>query len=556
MVLRYIGKNTLMLVALRDLPLLSQQYHFDVPILNATFCAYATRELSPAAKSIKDEVVFEIADKLIYIDSDIDSYGETSLLKSYDKFENSIGASNDVPVYGYNVIGYGMAGSQAQFSRLLNPFVYRIDYDHSSQEWGSLQSTNVLYILCNTFNESGNGKLVETNPFKCAVRLQQPGSFNVQYKFAHPVALYNNRSAIGNYANMDGYAPSFAEEFDFRAKWEGDDGQVLYLKTDVAVGQSMRTYWADVEPANLARIMPVNFANGYECEAFPELVTTSAGVLTIEFYGAVIDYTTSRIPGSEGVYIRLTDIIVEDVSAKEESYLLEQLRINTIYNKNNNIILSRNPEYANNPSKILSPSKITNGIYVLSPNKEYRGSEFWQFGPNDAKQPLSVLIHQQLLAYYSKPNNVLTGELATPNPLFNALYEWQGKKHLLTSGALNVITGRMENVVLREFMRYDHMWETWVENEDIHVDYKAASVSFLIHSNNDLSQDSWKGVPTWIQPIGDAMIGSNEYRFDCNIMENASGVNRIAIFQIDTAWVRVRQSAAGDYGIDYGQDYS
>ena len=58
-----------------------------------------------------------------------------------------------------------------------------------------------------------------------------------------------------------------------------------------------------------------------------------------------------------------------------------------------------------------------------------------------------------MLSYYAKPNNVLTGELATDNPLFNALYEWNGKKHLLTSGALNVITGRMENVVLREFTR-------------------------------------------------------------------------------------------------------
>ena len=558
-VLRYVGNNKLILVSIRDIPLLSNHYFFDVPVLSASWCAYAIRELSPAVKSIKEEVNFEIEEKSIYIDSDIDSYDGESVLKSYDYdgyLQNPLNNTRyETPVNGYNVIGYGMVGSEAESSRLLNPFSYKIDFEHSSQEWGSFQSNNVLYILCNTFEEELSSNLVKTNPFKCSIRLQQAGKFKIQYKFAHPIALYNNRTAIGNYADMEGYSEAYAENYAFRAKWEGDDGQLLYLKTTKVSGMYSSS-WSTSEQSDLVYLWPVTAYWGYECEPFPELDTSSSGRLTIEFYGGKIMQTDRRVPGSEGVYVRLTDIVVEDTQNNQEQYLLEQLRVNTIYNKGNNIILNRTPEYANNPSIILTPSIINNGIYVLTHDNTYRGSEFWQFKPGDTKQQLSTLIHQQLLAYYSKPNNVLTGELATPNPLFNALYEWQGKKHILTSGALNVLSGRMENVVLREFKRYDHMWETWVENEDIDMDYPAGHATFVLHSNKDLEYDAWKNVPSWVSPRGHIEVEDNIFLFDCDILENASGQTRSAIFQIDTAYVRITQRTAGDYGTDYGKDYS
>ena len=564
-VLRYIGNNKLTLVSIRDIPLLSQHYFFDVPILQTSFCAYATRELSPAVKSIKEEVTFEIEEKSIYIDSDIDSYDGESILKSYDYdgyLQNPLNNTlYETPVNGYNVIGYGMVGSKAESSRLLNPFAYKIDFEHSSQEWGSFQSNNVLYILCNTFEEELSSNLVKTNPFKCSIRLQQAGKFKIQYKFAHPIALYNNRTAIGNYADIEGYSEAFAENYAFRAKWEGDDGQLLYLKTTKVSGMYSSS-WSTSEQSDLVYLWPVTAYWGYECEPFPELDISSAGRLTIEFYGGKIMYTDRRVPGSEGVYVRLTDIVVEDTQNNQEQYLLEQLRVNTIYNKGNNIILNRTPEYANNPSIILTPSIINNGIYVLTHDNTYRGSEFWQFKPGDTKQQLSTLIHQQLLAYYSKPNNVLTGELATFNPQFNALYEWQGKKHILTSGALNILSGRMENVVLREFMRYDHMWETWIVNEDISLDYKdVALVEIQLWSSYQITADMVGYVPDWLTFLSvrpSDLVENNKYftRVWFKVSENTTGLFRKAIIQIDTAYVRITQRAAGDYGIDYGKDYS
>ena len=184
----------------------------------------------------------------------------------------------------------------------------------------------------------------------------------------------------------------------------------------------------------------------------------------------------------------------------------------------------------------------------------YESSEEWKFNNSDAENPLPVLIHQQLLAYYSKPNNVLTGELATDNPLFNALYEWNGKKHLLTSGALNVITGRMENVVLREFTRYDHMWETWVETDDVEVDYAATSIQLRVHSNKTITSADLSGLPLWL--IGSVQSAGNGVYVVSLAVEANSSSERTTIINIDTALVRITQLAPGDYGLDYGKDYS
>ena len=187
-------------------------------------------------------------------------------------------------------------------------------------------------------------------------------------------------------------------------------------------------------------------------------------------------------------------------------------------------------------------------------NQWYESSEEWQFNYSDIPNPLPVLVHKQLLAYYAKPNNVLSGELAIKSPAFNALYEWNGKLHLLTSGALNVITGRMENAVLREFMRYDHMWETWAETEDIEVDYAATSIQIRVHSNKTITSADLNINDRWIS----ASVQSAEdgvYIVTLKLTANSS-TERTAIIYIDTTYVRITQLAPGDYGVDYGEDYS
>jgi hypothetical protein len=260
---------------------------------------------------------------------------------------------------------------------------------------------------------------------------------------------------------------------------------------------------------------------------------------------------------SRGGYAMITEVSLAD-KTYPDGVILNNLKVMTNYSASNNIVLSRQPEYAPNASDFASPRAVLNGIFSLNAaTAQYVGSSEWYWDKPEESQPLAVLIHRQILAYYAKPNNVLTGELVLEGdvPDFCSLWRWGGKDHLLMSGTLNVLTGRMENAVLREFTRYDRMWETWVENEDIDMDYPAGRLTFVVHSNKEC-QDAWKNVPAWVSPIGHIEVEDNLFLFDCDIMANASGQTRSAIFQIDTAYVRITQRAAGDYGIDYGKDYS
>jgi hypothetical protein len=113
----------------------------------------------------------------------------------------------------------------------------------------------------------------------------------------------------------------------------------------------------------------------------------------------------------------------------------------------------------------------------------------------------------------------------------------------------------MENVVLREFMRYDHMWETWVENEDVDKDYPGGVVLLRVHSAKKLTEADITGIPLWLSFNRIQQLQNRQVIF-LRCMENASGADRQAIIRVDTACVRITQRAAGDYGTDYGKDYS
>jgi hypothetical protein len=295
----------------------------------------------------------------------------------------------------------------------------------------------------------------------------------------------------------------------------------------------------------------VAFPTTYE---FPVLEVGTIGEIQLVItYVGVVKTLNSPSGISKGAYVPFKEFTLTDVNL-ENTTIPGSQKITTAYNAKNNILIQRNVEYGFNSGDVASPHIIKNGMFI---NKDswYESSEEWKFNNSDAENPLPVLIHQQLLAYYSKPNNVLTGELATDNPLFNALYEWNGKKHLLTSGALNVITGRMENVVLREFTRYDHMWETWVETDDVEVDYGASEVKLFVHSKKELFSSDVIGLPIWIIGRIVTSLADNKYIVLLSVEENRS-VERSTIFSIDTALVRITQLAPGDYGLDYGEDYS
>jgi hypothetical protein len=133
----------------------------------------------------------------------------------------------------------------------------------------------------------------------------------------------------------------------------------------------------------------------------------------------------------------------------------------------------------------------------------------------------------------------LTGELVTEEPTFNALYRWNGKNHMLMSGSLNILTGRMENVNLREFERYDFMWETHIiEGEDQTISSSGGSVYINVVGAKELAKADVQNLPSWLSLNTVKQMPNGTYRV---WLTATAGSGRSAIIKIDTAYARITQ---------------
>lgn len=127
--------------------------------------------------------------------------------------------------------------------------------------------------------------------------------------------------------------------------------------------------------------------------------------------------------------------------------------MNTIYDESFNNLITRNPALGAGPV-VLSAKVIQNGIYL--PESGYPPATPWNWPGEDLKTELQVMIAQQILLYNSKPNNLLTGTLLDEVQLLRmpSLWDYNGKNHMLISGSLNLLTGYLEDVKLREYVEW------------------------------------------------------------------------------------------------------
>ena len=534
-VLRYVGGNKFIIASIRDIPLYNFDYWTDVPILETKFCAYGQRELSPAVKTIIDEVQFNIEENFADMDMPASAYGEQgeyNILTSSDNLQE-YPRIYSMPVHA--VVGGTWMPRTVDTSMFLNPFAFPLKEGYSSKKQGDLRDTSVVYLAAN--NEAGtvSDRSAEWR------NLLGPGKYRFSMKLDNPVALYDDNTKIGH-IDLSMYLSRLRFHLRFLAK-NGSDNQEYRTssgKWDSGISSDANSLFPNVD-------FPVTYE-------FPVLEVNTIGEIQL-----VVTYvgTTKKNDSPEGIskgaYVPFKEFSLTDVNLENTSIPGSQ-KVTTAYNSKNNILIQRRPEFGFNAADVASPKIIKNGMFILKDNW-YESSDQWTFNDSDAPNPLPVLIHQQMLAYYSKPNNVLTGELATSNPLFNALYEWNGKKHILTSGALNILTGRMENAVLREFIRYDRIWETWIEQDYVEVDFAATTIQLLIHSNKELNPLGFT-FPGWLEL--DKLTNNNNgtYTMTLNVSENDRGLARNHKLRVDSALVIIRQLASGDYGTDYGTDYS
>ena len=559
LVIRYVGGNKLRLMSLRDLPKAGEASWLDVPVKDAQFLAYGRRELAPGIKSIKETIEFDL-EKQQDVSEEIEDYvpDQHALLTCQNVLllgpnTTTTQRTKDIPVHGYkkNRINQYL---MPEYSCLLDVSAYEKKAGEHSEEFGQWDDKSIIYYAINGAEER---PVVFTRKM-----YSSEDAISIKLTAAKPVTLTQDLTQVMN-LSID-RAASYSKEGNIRYRLKYTDTKTL--RTLYYVNNA----WTDVDAQSAINsvVIPSHLyaANNIECftaEVINDLHVPGAGRFEFEIVQVVISVLNLVLTHDcVGLYLRIKDVQI-NVAISQNANIFDKTTLTTEYSDKYSVRLTRSPELGINPTTAPQVVYIQNAI-LAEGLSQYYGAEQWVWPHGREILPttgisLPRLIHQQLLAYHAKPNSVLTGELMDTGgelPDWNSIWMWNGKEHMLMSGSLNVLTGRMEGATLREFTRYEHMWETWVENEDIRVDYELTYVSLWVHSNKNLGPTSWgETIPDWVWTLADSYNEDKKvYEFRIAVQKNTTGQERVARFRIDTAEVRITQRAAGDYNNDYSED--
>ena len=456
LVLRYTGTNRLRLMTLRDMPKSGMEQWSDVPMKYVSFCAYGHRELVPGVKGITEVHEFEASAESAPIT--IGSYENRSTFQSnnltfYDQNGNITSSGiTQVPAWGYS---YMKIAIPAQNSRLLSVNDYPRVKGEDSEAYGAWDDKSIFYFACNEIPSESE------RPLNLLRKVYGAHKIKLHMVVDKPVTLLSDYSAVLNLPIKSLLTIYQQPYIAYRIRFiDSTTGTILFY--DAASSK-----WVSSLVNNTANLDKSLFMNDFAANNTTiniELDATCAGTVNWEIVEVFCPLSAQLRYPCKGMYVRLRDVSI-DVELPEDTSLLSKITLNTNYSNKYAVRLTRDTMLGVLPTELPIVANVPNAI-LTEGEYQYSGADkwIWQNGRSFAEFPkegisLSRLIHQQLLAYHAKPNNLLTGELVTEDPTFDALYRWNGVDHLLLSGALNILTGRMENAVLREFKRYDNMWD-------------------------------------------------------------------------------------------------
>lgn len=540
LVLRYIGGNRLRLMAVRDLPKGGQASWLDVPRKEASFLAYGRRELVPGIKSIKETIDYEL-------ELEDDNEGISSYVENQHSTMTEIGNLSVLGPSGYRPRNFPVHGYKKnkinqyvmpEYSPLLDVSAYEKVAGESSEEYGKWDDTTIVYYAVNGAEDRPVDfvRKIYSSDLKAAI------SFNVD----KAVTVTQDLKGVMNLPVDEYINQSGGLVLKYRILLRDNSLNEKYFDAAKKTwGTDQVTNSADINPIALTVDKPSK-PTEVKIEDIPITTMGTLYFQIVSIYKQSIEIVVRR--DCLGFYLRIKDITI-NLSTNSGVGLLTKDTLTTEYDSKYSVRLTRSPELGINPTTRPEIAYVPKAI-LAEGVWQYYGAKQWVWPLGRATLPttgisLPRLIHQQLLAYNAKPNSVLTGELIDAGgelPDWNSIWMWNGKEHTLMSGTLNILTGRMEGAVLREFTRYDHMWETWVENDDIRVDYTLSAPTFYVHSNNKITADSFVGDVTWILQRN-PVYNEETKVWECKvtIYPNKTGAERVARFKIDGAEVRVTQ---------------
>lgn len=439
--LAYVDNNAFSLAPLGFVSYKGREDYEDVNHVEFYFNGGGHRSLAPAVKEILETQNYDFSDDMINApELTIDDFQSGS---TYPFTTQPYGTTERaMPVFSLKPERFWKQQKNT-YNNLLCQWNY---LPRENDDAVRLQDGKTLFIACNPGTATDYATAhTKMGGVYCELNLTRMRG-QISFRVGAPVRLYGNYET-GTAAYSEQYTCPVISSIYARIYFTPVGGSPKCFN-----GQKWVTGNA---PCNLTP--PTNDAAVYEYEfVIPSADVDSPGVLHIEFicgrYIIYGDYEQTD-PDGKGMYMPITDIKMTRVWETEA-----ENKVTTKFDDLNNIILERRPEIGCLNYDTMSPNEVINGVYT--PTTGCPASRQWMIGDDELLQ-LPALIHKQLICWYYKPNNVITGTLIDKEgnmPSFSGNWLWRGQKHYLMSGRVNILNGQMEGATLREFYNYNELW--------------------------------------------------------------------------------------------------
>ena len=412
--LRYMDNNAIKIMSLRRMTEILKETNKAPIFVNNS----GHRLLDPPYREIKETCEYKAEDP---------SYGELPNMTQYglhDKFGNMDVARID------NAKNWSTSSLAKPLS--LNPYDYK--------EGNGVEIKDTMFIAL-SINNDDKGELIYKKDIN-------NGRFRFSFDIQSPVTISKGRLEVASFNPKKGEQatqPSY-RYITYEAIYTLADGTRYTYD-----GSSNWTQDTQGERVYNIEDSSNSFTFSIECP----LDLKQRGTFTFKIKNIKLSISPSIAFYSNIAYGRMTNIEVTTIDQ-----FPKKKTVTTKYNDKYNVMLDRSPDIVEVGFNAPSPVYVQNGIYT-----RYAGTihplTSWAWKIKGTRYPLTAIIHQQLLCYHARPENVLTGELYDPSandPRFTDRWVWSGRKLMLISGSLDLCTGRVNNAVLRGYVSYDDMW--------------------------------------------------------------------------------------------------
>lgn len=456
-VCRWADFNSFAFMPLRNMPHMGYTDDMSQPFQELEFYNGGTRTLDPAYKEIKEEINYE-QNETIERDAkyNLNSWqdSETSLLIRVESLA-LYGTSTWIEHYAPRKFRWGsnIEDGWDPIAIALRSEDYSLQ-DYTERTEGEA-AKDYLFILANIkYNRDSPGGYGATWN-----RRVQSTACKVRFEFTeHPMCLYpQTNGQLGTYQyNLKHikYRVHYIKGTD-DYYWDGYSW-INYAGHDVKDDILTKQFDPENEVGSELEIQL------YECDA-----VGPNGKLEIEL--ADIQYVNIIPYGyGYGCYARLKSVTIENT----QKVNLQTNTITTINNTAYNVKNKRTPAFAPMTKTVgfTTPENYKAGMFRVDGTSVYCWPYNCHWDNTTEQLPLPVQIHKQILQYHHSTNEILEGQAGatienadgqiTNYPLiyFDRIFYYKNKKHLLLSGNLDLLTGRLTSAIFREYLAWEELW--------------------------------------------------------------------------------------------------